>query len=609
MAGLISQDLLDEILNKIDIVEVVTGYIPLKRAGRNFRALCPFHQEKTPSFMVSPDRQIYHCFGCSSGGNAFNFLMKYERLEFPEAVEVLAKKAGVRLPEEKQDSHAASINQQIYKVLELAELFYRNSLNSVSASAVKGYLLKRNINEEAARLFRLGFAPDNWDALINALRSKGISLSLMEKAGLIISKSGGGYYDRFRNRVIFPILDVKSRVIAFGARVLPGSAAGVNDSQAKYVNSPETPIYTKGRNLYNLNNALKAIRELDFAVIVEGYLDCILPYQQGLHNIVASLGTALTNDQVKLLKRYTDNVVMVYDGDAAGEIAAVRSLDIFVEEGVSVKVVALPAGHDPDSFVRKNGIGHFQQLIQAGSNLFDYKLRILRSRYNAGQIEGKALIAQEMLVTINKFNNAILKFDYIKRLSEELDVKEEALRLELGKIKDYRPAAAGSPPAAGKAVNINPTEKLLIKLMLEEASVGNRLKDYLEPADFQDERTTKIVSIMFDLLAQGKKVNSGTLINHLEPHQDLSAVISGLSLLPDTCGEDREKVIDDCVCRLKKQRLKTKRDFLQREIKNAQNIKDDELLRRLMQEFHCITKNFEQLYSVKNKATDRGEDK
>jgi len=609
MAGLISQDLLDEILNKIDIVEVVSGYIPLKRAGRNFRALCPFHQEKTPSFMVSPDRQIYHCFGCSSGGNAFNFLMKYERLEFPEAVEVLAKKAGVRLPEEKQDHQATGVSQQIYKIMELAELFYRNSLNSVSASAVRSYLLKRNINEEAARLFRLGFAPDNWDALINALRSKGISLSLMEKAGLIISKSGGGYYDRFRNRVIFPILDVKSRVIAFGARVLPGPAAGVNDSQAKYVNSPETPIYTKGRNLYNLNNALKAIRELDFAVIVEGYLDCILPYQQGLHNIVASLGTALTNDQVKLLKRYTDNVVMVYDGDAAGEIAAVRSLDIFVEEGVNVKVVALPAGYGPDSFVRKNGIGHFQQLIQAGSNLFDYKLRILRSRYNAGQIEGKALIAQEMLVTINKFNNAILKFDYIKRLSEELDVKEEALRLELGKIKDYRPAAAGSPPAAGKAVNINPTEKLLIKLMLEEASVGNRLKDYLEPADFQDERTTKIVSIMFDLLAQGKKVNSGTLINHLEPHQDLSAVISGLSLMPDTCGEDREKVIDDCVCRLKKQRLKTKRDFLQREIKNAQNIKDDELLRRLMQEFHCITKNFEQLYSVKNKATDRGEDK
>ena len=609
MAGLISQDLLDEILNKIDIVEVISGYIPLKRAGRNLRALCPFHQEKTPSFMVSPDRQIYHCFGCGSGGNAFNFLMKYERLEFPEAVEMLAKKAGVRLPEEKQDNQTAGVSQQIYKVMELAELFYRNSLNAASASAVKSYLLKRNINEEAARLFRLGFAPDNWDALINALRSKGISLSLMEKAGLIISKSGGGYYDRFRNRVIFPILDVKSRVIAFGARVLPGPAAGVNDVQAKYVNSPETPIYIKGRNLYNLNNALNAIKELDFAVIVEGYLDCILPYQQGLHNIVASLGTALTNDQVKLLKRYTHNVVMVYDGDAAGEIAAVRSLDIFVEEGVNVKVVALPAGYDPDSFVRKNGIGHFQQLVQAASNLFDYKLRVLRSRYNAGQIEGKALIAQEMLVTINKFNNAILKFDYLKRLSEELDVKEEALRLELGKIKDYRPAAAGSPPAVEKAVNINPTERLLIKLMLEESSVGNRLKDYLEPADFQDERTTKIVSIMFDLLAQGKKVNSGTLINHLEPHQDLSAVISGLSLLPDTCGEDREKVIDDCVCRLKKQRLKTKRDFLQREIKNAQNIRDDELLRRLMQEFHCITKNFEQLYSVKNKATDRGEDK
>jgi DNA primase len=601
MAGIIPQELLDDILNKIDIVEVISGYIPLKRAGRNFRALCPFHQEKTPSFMVSPDRQIYHCFGCNSGGNSFNFLMKYERLEFPEAVEILAKKAGVRLPDNKQDFQTTSVNQQIYKIMDLAAAFYQSTLSSASGAQAKNYLFKRDIKEEAIKLFRLGFATDKWESLINYLRAKNASLSLMEKAGLVITKQGGGYYDRFRNRVIFPILDIKSRTIGFGGRLLPGLAGSKDDDLAKYINSPETPIYIKGRNLYNLNNAKDAIRESDFVVIVEGYLDCILPFQEGLQNIVASLGTALTYEQVRLLKRYTHNAVMVYDADAAGEMATLRSLDIFVEEGVTVRVAALPAGFDPDLFVRKNGIESFKKLIQSSQNLFDYKLNILKSRYNHHQIEGRALIAQEMLVTIKKFNNAILKSDYIRKLSEELDIKEEALVLELGKIKDYRPPGTGLAETQKKPVRINPTEKLLIKLMVEEADILNKLKDCLEPADFQDERTAKIVSIMFDLLSQGKAINPSNLINYLEPHQDLSGIISEVTLSPDTSDDDRGRIADDCVRRLKKQRLRMKREYLHREIKNAQNLRDEELLKRLMQEFHCLMKSAKEPSLVKGK--------
>jgi len=591
MARLIPQETLDDILNKIDIVEVISGYIPLKRVGRNFKAHCPFHQEKTPSFMVSPDRQIYHCFGCNSGGNAFNFIMKYERLEFPEAVEIMAKKSGVRLAEEKQDYQATSINQQIYKVMDSAASFYQGVLSFPSAAAARDYLAKRGIKEDTLRLFRLGFAADKWDYLISHLRNKGFNLSLLEKAGLVITKQGGGYYDRFRSRIVFPILDMKSRVIGLGGRILAGSAEGASDGLAKYINSPETPIYTKGRNLYGLNHAIAAIKEADSVVIVEGYLDCIMPFQEGVRNIVASLGTALTYEQVRLLKRYTHNAVMIYDADSAGEMATLRSLDIFVEEGVTVKVAALPSGFDPDLFVRKNGIAAFKKLIHSSKNLFDYKLGILKSHYNPKQIEAKAAIAQEMLVTIKKFNNAILRSNYIKRLSEELEIKEDALLSELSKIKDYRPATYDYQKVEARAININPTEKLLIKLMLEESDLLNRLKESLEPADFQDERCVKIVSIMFDLIAQGKEINSRSLVNYFTPYQELSGVISEVTLLPETSEENKEKIVEDCVRRLKCQRIKTRREHIHREMKHAQNLQDDELLRRLMHEFYQLTKS------------------
>ncbi|MGE5197405.1 MAG: DNA primase, partial [Deltaproteobacteria bacterium] len=493
MTGRIPENILEDILSRVDIVEVISGYMPLKRAGRNFRALCPFHHEKTPSFMVSADRQIYHCFGCGAGGNAFNFLMQYERLEFPEAVQALANKAGIALPQDqKLDEKSSGLITQLYGINETVASFYENILNSHSGA--KTYLLKRGINEPTVKLFKLGYAPESWDALINHSRARGLSLSMLEKAGLVLCREGGGYYDRFRSRIIFPIFDVKSRPIGFGGRILEKSG-----DMAKYVNSPETPVYTKGKNLYGLNFTKEAIRESDFAVIVEGYLDLIIPYQHGLHNIAATLGTALTLEQVRLLKRYTHNVVVVYDPDAAGQAAALRSLDIFIEEGMHVRVVSLPEGFDPDLYVRKYGGTNLGEKVRNAQDLFDYQLKILKSRHNIKEAEGKRKIASEMLITIKKVTNAILRSEYIKNLSEELGVAQHYILEEFNKIKDGKTYSDAVTLPKNKLPDINPTEKLLVKLMLEEHDLINRIRQHLEPADFQDERTFRIVSTMFEL--------------------------------------------------------------------------------------------------------------
>lgn len=579
----ISENILEDILSRVDIVEIISGHLPLKRAGRNFKANCPFHHEKTPSFTVSPERQIYHCFGCGESGNAFKFLMSYEHLDFPEAVEALAKKAGVILPEaQDNDAQAASLFSQLYKINEMAQAFYERNLNAPSGLATKNYLKKRGINEESLGLFKLGFALEKWDALINQLRAKNVSLTLLDKAGLVLAREGGGYYDRFRSRLIFPIFDVKSKIVGFGARVL-------DNSLPKYINSPETPVYTKSKNLYGLNFAKDSIRENDFVVVVEGYLDFIAPYQAGLHNIVASLGTALTPEQVRLLKRYTHNVVMVYDGDAAGQMATLRALDIFIEEGINVKVVPLPQGFDPDSFVRKYGLEGFSQKINSAETLFDYKMNLLKSRHNHKEIEGKVKISSEMLQTVNKFNNAVLKSEYIKKLSEQLDIKEIDLLEEMGKIKNSQPRLQINNTPLKKEIKINPTEKLLIKLMLEESTLINYIRQRFAAADFQEGIASEIVSTMFELSQQGKAVDLKTIMNYCDS-QDISQLICESAFMPEIPAQDKEKVADECIERLKNEKIKLKRQNLHDQIKQAQHTGDEESLNNLMREFDLLLK-------------------
>lgn len=582
MAGKIAEDILENILSRVDIVELISGYLPLKKAGRNFRANCPFHHEKTPSFMVSPDKQIYHCFGCGESGNAFKFLMRHERMEFPEAVELLAKKTGIVLPQ--TNSHDGSgLSSSIYRVNEAAAVYFENILNSPPGSCAKEYFFKRGLTPKTIKEFRLGFCGSSGDGLIRHLRSQDFNLALIEKSGLSLPREGGGYNDRFRNRLIFPIFDIRCRPLGFGARVL-------DKALPKYVNSPETPIYSKGKNLYGFNLSKDAIREADSAVIVEGYLDFIIPYQNGLKNIVASQGTALTVEQARLLKRFTTNAVMIYDGDAAGELAALRNLEILIEEGLNVKIVSLPKGFDPDLYVRKEGIAGLKGMIAAAQNLFDYKLGVLKTRHDIEDACGKSLIAAEMLLTISKFQNAIIRGEYIKRLSESLKVRESYIIEELGKVKlQGSRVFPGQQLEGKKEIQINPEEKLLIRFMLEEGELIERIKQELEPADFYDLRSSKIVSMIYELAGRGKHVGANILMDHFSDDQAKQLLCESL-FMPEFSSQDREKAICDCIRRLKHRKIRAKRELLHEQIKSAQSLGDDQKLNALMQEFHELIK-------------------
>lgn len=586
MSGRIPENILEDILSRVNLVEIISEFLPLKRAGKNFRAHCPFHQEKTPSFMISPDRQIFHCFGCGESGNAIGFLMRHERMEFLEAVEYLAKKAGVNLPQvHREDKRTISFGAQLYKINEITAEYYERNLGSSAGQAAKKYYLQRGLKESSIEKFRLGFAADSWDGLFNYLRAKNITVSLIEKAGLLISKDSGGYYDRFRGRLIFPIFDIKTRIVGFGARVISSQ----EKPQAKYINSPETIIYTKGRNLYGLNFSKDAIRQSDLAVIVEGYLDMIIPFQEGMENIVASQGTALTSEQIRLIRRYTHNAVVVFDSDAAGELAALRSLDMFIEEGMSVKVACLPKGYDPDLFVRKNGIAAFRQLIENSINLFEYKMKVLTNKFNLKNIEDKAKIAQEMLFTINKFKNAVIISEYVRRLSDILKIKEEALLVELGKVKPENSNKILAPNLKDAVDLMNPTEMLLIRLMLEENELIHKIREHLTPDDFQDSSAARIVSLMFDLIGQGKNVEISMLLNHFDDAKKLKCLCSS-AFEQEVTLEHKEKVVEDCIKTLKRKKLINDRLRLQEEIKIAEDLGDQEKLNLLKDKFCNLIK-------------------
>lgn len=584
MPGLIPQDVIDKVLDATDIVEVVSGYIPLKRAGRNFRALCPFHHEKTPSFMVSPDRQIYHCFGCGVGGNVVNFLMRYERMEFPEAVESLAKKVGIAVPKQQKSEKNEGLSQKIFNVNELACNFYHNTLfNSKEATPIRSYLEKRGIKSETAKKFRLGFAFDKWEALIGLLRQRNISLSVIDKSGLIVSRDdGNGFYDRFRDRIIFPIFDIKSRVVGFGARV-------TKETLPKYINSPETLIYSKGKILFGLNFTKDAIRSNDSAIIVEGYSDLIIPYQAGLENIVASLGTALTVEQIRLLKRYTHNAIVIFDSDKAGELATLRSLDLFLSQEMEVRVVSLPQGYDPDSFVRKFGIDKLKERINNAVNLFDYKINLLKTKHNINNAEGKAKIAQEMLITISKVKNEVLKASYLRNLSDLLSVREEALLIELGKIKDSSFILDYDKFSVSQPLNLRAVEKMIVKLILEEQTLVAQTKEKLEIADFQDPHIRKIICSIIELYDKDKKVEVNRLMSYFDD-QAICQTLTQLCLTEDCDKIDKQKAFDDCVKRIKRENLKDKRQKLRDEIKTAEKVGNKNRLEELIKEYNCLIK-------------------
>lgn len=439
MAGLISPQKLEEIRAASDIVDVIGGYLgPLKRAGANFVALCPFHNEKSPSFNVNPGRQIFHCFGCHKGGDVFTFVKDYENLPFIDAVRRLAERARIVL-EFEDNPHARQQRGEKEALLHLHEEICKRwqaaLANDAAGQIARDYLAKRGVSADAVKLFRLGYAPDLWDDTVNWAKSKSFDLALVERGGLIIRKEGSDrFYDRFRGRLMFPICDEQGRVVGFSGRVLAG-----DEKTAKYVNSPETPIFTKGRVIFGLDKSKRAIADKDCAIICEGQLDLIACFMADVKNVVAPQGTALTADHCRILKRYADEVVLCFDSDNAGQKAAIRSLDILLASGLAIRVATVPAPHDPDSFIKAHGGPAFDQLIAHAEGFFDYYLNRLCVTHDLATDKGRTAVFKAMAEATQKTSDAVTVDKYAQKTAARLGVAPESMRAEFKKIAAAKP--------------------------------------------------------------------------------------------------------------------------------------------------------------------------
>lgn len=459
----------EAIRSALDIVQVVGESVKLRKSGANFVGLCPFHQEKTPSFAVHPSKQIFHCFGCGVGGDVFKFVMLLESITFPEAVERLAEKANVRLPDrwgQGHDDAAARERAALQKMHEIAAQFYASQLgSSAEGRAARGYLEDRGLSGAAIADFRLGYAPAAGTALCQRLSDEGFNHESMGAAGLAIpGRDGGKPFDRFRRRVIFPISNESGKIVAFAGRSL-------GDEEPKYLNSPETPIYTKSHLLYHLHRAAAEIRKWDCAILVEGYMDCIALASSGITGVVASCGTSLTAGQIRLLGRSTRRVVVNFDPDSAGIAATERSLGLFLEEGFEVRVLTLPGGLDPDSFIRKQGVDAYKELLAKAPAYLDYLTERAIAAQDVSTPEGKVRAANAVLPYLVKVSNAMLRDEMTMRLGERLRLDQRLLRDEL-----KRAARAGEreiqvrPEAA--AAQASPAEKELLRAFLSQAELA-----------------------------------------------------------------------------------------------------------------------------------------
>ena len=589
---MIPEILLNQIQDRLDIVEIISAYAPLKKSGRNFKAPCPFHHEKTPSFMVSPDKQIFHCFGCGVGGNVFSFLMKQEKKDFREVVEMLAERVGVEIPKDRyanpQDTERNSIFFKAHA--SAADHYHKILVSAKEAEKARAYLKKRGVSDEAARAFHLGYAPDSWDGLYRALKNN-IPDAILEKAGLVLSRKEGGFYDRFRQRLIFPILDSKGICIAFGGRVL-------DDSLPKYLNSPESEIYSKGKQLYGFFQARKAIHEQDGVIVVEGYLDLIACHQAGVENVVASLGTALTPEQVRLIKRHTKNVFILYDADAAGESATLRGLELFLEEGLEVKIVRLTAGHDPDSYLKEFGVAQFREELAKAKTLFEYKLTLLKARHDSRSVEGKVKIANDLVTLFSKVQNEILRSAWLRALAKELSLSEEALVAEMRKAEGRirNPKGMEASPA-GLSNEVRSVEKLLIGLMLDDFNFILEAKAQIRAEDFQNSTARNIVKRL--LQSEGTvPLPPVQLINFYKDDPESVRIIS-LSCAETETVVDKEKTFTDCLSWVKRSRAKHELEGLRSELETAQSKGDKNRIHQLLYDLDGLNKGIRKINEKK----------
>lgn len=470
--SMIPDDKVNEVRERVSIVEVVADYVSLRKSGANYQGLCPFHGEKTPSFNVNPARNIFHCFGCGVGGNPFTFIMKMEGLTFPEAVKFLAKRVGVAIEERlptPQEKRRLDEREALFRINELAAEFYRRLLREEPAGEPgRRYLERRGVDEATAEAYRLGFAPDRWDALTRYLEQKRVPLDTAETLGLVRRREGGGHYDTFRNRLLFTIADAQGRPIGFGGRVL-------DDTLPKYINSPESPIYRKSEVLFGVNLARQAMREHAGAIVVEGYFDHLALYQAGVRHAVATCGTALTGEHLRLLQRYAGKVYTLFDSDSAGRKATCRAMELFFDGALPAFVVELPAGEDPDSFLKKEGSGAFAERLAKARPIFEWFFRHLVHETDTGSVEGKVKVVEELTPYLKKITNPVERDLYLREISRLLGVNERALAKKAGGVAV---AAAEFSPKQEKKRSGTGTEDMLLALMGKYPEVAAKVAEH-----------------------------------------------------------------------------------------------------------------------------------
>jgi len=581
------QTFIDDLKRQADIVRVVQDYVSLKKKGANWMACCPFHKEKTASFSVSPAKEIFYCFGCHKGGNVFNFVMEMERIAFPEAIKIVAEKTGVPLPKQIDDSRFEARKRDSDQVIELnqwALVWWEDQLKSKApaAQAARAYLDQRGITEETRQAFRLGFAPDSWDSLSTHLRQKGATQEQIEKSGLVVKKDEGGSYDRFRGRLMFPVIDAQGRAIAFGGRTLDP------EGEPKYLNSPETSAYTKGRHLYGLNLTRDEIRRQGFAILVEGYLDLIVPYQIGVRNVVASLGTALTPEQAKLIARFARKVVVNYDGDRAGVQAAKRAIETILAEDLEVKVLVLPDNADPDDFIRKYGAVEYQKRRGEAQPHIQFVIdQAVRDR-NLHSPADKAAAVEETLPFVRAVRSRIQKREYF-------DITMDALRVQPDQRRELwqriRIGASTDEAAVSELVRRSPTsrptvaEERLLELLLANPELRKIVLPRLETADYENLASAPIFRALVSLDEEDKEVGFDSLSAATSDDPQAGELLARLMMTETVESFDESlTAADKSLKAIKLLNVERAIEELRAQLAEAQRGADDEKLYRLAME-------------------------
>ncbi len=574
----IPDEKIEEIREATDIVEIITQHVTLKKRGKSFVGLCPFHSEKTPSFSVDPVRGFYHCFGCGAGGNIFTFVMQMENVGFPEAVRSLADKAGIPIPNYHDDNDAERETEALYHANHFAGTFFQKCLTDTEeGNKALNYILKRQFNRKTIEDFQIGYAPDTWDKLLNEGNKGSIRPEILKQAGLVVPRNDGkGYYDRFRGRLMFPIMNPSGRIVGFGGRTLKK-----NEKGPKYLNSPETKIYQKSRLLYGLFQAKTGIRREDQAILVEGYTDLMRLFQCGLDYTVATSGTSLTEQQAKILFRYTKNIILVFDGDSAGFTAALRGLDVLLKAGLHVHVAPLREGSDPDTFLRDHGVEAMAVLLNSAQTLVDFHLGLQKKKGRLETPEDRAAVTRVILDTISYVQDPLERNLMIKDLSEKIGVEESLLVQQLHPVRDGVAVREGSPDkvqeqsisSARETAEIN-----LLKLLIEDRTKwGGKIFQHIQPNHFQKKEARILIDQLYEGYLQGDKFHTKALSVQFSERPLISKYLS--KIMADPLGEsvDRNQLGLDCLLSLKQEEIQKKIRQIQEKMKSSKGNNRDDL--------------------------------